>query len=532
MSIFSQVETSKVKSNTFDLTHDVKLSTQFGKLTPICIQETMPGDRFDIQGSALVRLAPMVAPVMHRASVYLHYFFVPNRILWPKWKDFITGGREGTDTSVHPHLLLDYSQSYMAEGQLPYYLGCPPNTDVNPSDNPKVNAFPFAAYNKIYNDYYRDQNFTPEIPEELKDGQNVAADFTSIKTRAWQHDYFTSALPWTQRGPEAMLPLGNEAAIVPQTPGNVMQFFKASDGTNINGFDTLNLDVNNGQLQHGVLPNPTNSGTDLGYVAVEDSHKVDLTSATAASINDLRRAVRLQEWLEKNARGGGRYNEVIKMHFATRVSDSRLQRAEFIGGSSSPIKFSEVLQTSGSDTSQTPTVPTPQGNMAGHGISVGGASKKSYFCEEHGWIIGILSVLPTTAYQQGLHRSLLRFDKFDYPWPSFAHIGEQGIQRQELYVETGNSNRVLTWGYTPRYSEMKFANNRVAGQFRTSLDTWHIGRKWTGLQPLNQQFIECRNVETDRIFAVTDPNLDKLWIQVLNQIKVSRRLPVFGTPYL
>jgi hypothetical protein len=239
------------------------------------------------------------------------------------------------------------------------------------------------------------------------------------------------------------------------------------------------------------------------------------------TINELRRAFRLQEWLEKNARGGTRYIENILAHFGVKSSDSRLQRPEYITGVKSPVVVSEVLQTGQSDT-------TPQGNMAGHGISVTSGRTGSYYCEEHGYIIGIMSVMPKTAYQQGIPKTFLKNDPLDYFWPSFAHIGEQEVQVQELYAYT--SNKENTFGYVPRYAEYKYMPSRVAGDFRTTLDYWHLGRIFDSEPSLNQDFIECTPSATSRIFAVEDPDAQKLYCHVLNKIKAVRPMPKYGTP--
>lgn len=533
MSIFSKVEKTRVKSNTFNLTHDRKLTCQFGEIIPCMAQEVIPGDKWSIKGNAMVRLAPMVAPVMHRANIYMHYFFVPNRILWDNWESFITGGVDGNDTSVHPRI--PYIADDFVPGQLPDYFNIPTGDDVTSVNAVNINALPFAAYQKIFDDYFKDQNFnTDTIQTKVVDGDNTALALTAKRTRAWRHDYFTSALPWTQRGPEALLPLGQTAPLLPieDANGDVLQFMKAQDGSNVNGWDDVMQDTLTGQIQYGLHQNPPGAGTNLGYVAVEDSHEVDLTSATASSINDLRRAFRLQEFLEKNARGGSRYIEQMQAHFGVQSSDKRLQRAEYIGGVQGPIKFSEVLQTSGTSQSATPYTDTPQGNMAGHGIGVMGSTNMKYYAEEHGWVIGVLSALPDTAYQQGIPKQMYKIDKFDYAFPSFAHIGEQPILNQEVYLQSNPGNNQNTWGYVPRYSEYKFANNTVHGDFRTSLDFWHMGRKFDSLPALNNDFIEMDWTEVERIFAVEGLLNAPLWIQVLNEVKVSRKLPIFGTPYI
>lgn len=529
MNIFNQVQQTRVKSNKFNLTHDVKLSTNFGDLTPVMAIDTLPGDRFKIGGNALVRLAPLTAPVMHRADVYMHYFFVPNRLVWPNWEDFITGGTDGTLQPVHPNI--KHNPFNVDNGTLNDYLGLPTSSDTTANTDITTNALPFACYQKIYEDYFIDQNFDLATPvvSELTDGDNSAnTTLFTLRKRAWEHDYFTSALPWTQRGPEVLLPMQGTADLIVKdnTGGNgtVQDWYKFDGTKSTLGDSTINRSFsgsNNIYIDDSVNP------TETGYFNTQETHMVDLSSATSSSIEDLRRAFRLQEWLEKNARGGSRYIEQMRSHFGVVSDDARLQRAEYIGGFKSPIKFSEVLQTSASG-SDVQEFTTPQGNMAGHGISVGGSQKFNYTCKEHGYIIGLLSALPKTAYQNGVPKHFLRSDKFDYAFPSFAHIGEQEIQNVEVFVQPTDNGE--TWGYTPRYAEYKFQNNRVAGDFRGNLDFWHMGRKWTSLPALNQDFIQCNNDEVDRVFAIDDPTVHKLWIQCLNEVKVSRKLPIFGTP--
>lgn len=509
--IFNSIQLKKPNRNFFDLTHDVKLSTNMGQLTPILTLECVPGDKFDISCESIIRLAPMVAPVMHRMDVTMHYFFVPNRILWPNWEKFITnnGTAGGTgDDIVAPYI--NYSTYWdAASHEIPKfldYLGVPPNI-VDGNTGANISALPIAAYNCIYNEYYRDQNLIDPIDYKLNDGNNFAkynADLDQLKLRlrAWEHDYFTASLPFAQKGQAVDIPLG-------QIKENAPIYRDTTSG-----------------------PTPTTlTGTPYSVVVPgsnSETTSTDLFAATGGleteptTINDLRRAYRLQEWLEKNARGGTRYIESILSHFGVKSSDARLQRPEYITGVKSPIVISEVLNTSGT------VDQLPQGNMAGHGIGVTSGRAGSYYCEEHGYIIGIMSVMPKTAYQQGIPRTFLKLDPLDYFWPSFANIGEQEVQVQELYAYTNNS--VDTFGYVPRYAEYKYMPSRVAGEFRSSLDYWHLGRIFDSEPTLSKDFIECAPVETNRIFAVEDPATDHLYCHVLNKIKAVRPMPKYGTP--
>ncbi len=519
MGIFNQIENERIKKNTFDLSHSKKLSGKIGNLIPIMTMDLVPGDSVTVQPNVMLRFAPLIAPVMHRVNVFIHYYFVPNRIVWKDWENFITGGEDGLDNTVWAHV--KHSPSNYTAGTLPDYMGLPIDTDeVNGTSSANVSSMPFAMYQKIWNEYYRDQALQEKVVDTVPAGEMIgqdAQDIRQLKKRAWQHDYFTSALPWTQKGPEAMLPLGTEAPVVAynETLKNPQQ--ARLTGTSApTGPGSVDID----------LSSLLTDGTNFSYIDLMNSHYADLSNATAASINDLRRAFKLQEWLEKNARGGSRYIEFIKIHFGVDSSDKRLQRPEFIGGMKTPVKISEVLQTSNNDTQD-----TPQGNMAGHAISVGGGDSFNYRAEEHGYIIGIMSIMPLSAYQQGIPRHWSREDNLSYYFKEFAHIGEQPIYNKEL-VQSGDPDwNDEVFGYTPRFAEYKFQNNTVHGDFKNTLDFWHMGRKFATEPALNSDFIECDYTEIDRIFAVQDGS-DNMWVQILNTVKANRPMPIFGTPHI
>lgn len=518
--VFTTVENKVPSRNYFDLTHDVKFSARFGELIPVCCVEAIPGDRFKIGAEGLTRFQPLRTPAMHRFDWTIHYFFVPNRILWPNWEKFISP-ENGVATNAHP--TLEIAMDSDSFPRLANFMGLPHSGTGTPGAPPmEVNALPFAAYQKIFSDYYRDQNLQTGFGKEfteLVDGLNSFI-YLDMQYRAWEHDYFTSCLPFAQKGAPVEIPITGEVVLNPNLTGAAGKFVDPNTG--------IVTDIGD-VLQSGVVPNGavTINGNDQIY----DPNGSLVIDGATSTINDLRRAYALQEWLEKNARGGTRYTESIRMHFGVTSSDARLQRAEYITGVKSPIIISEVLNTTGIDGE------LPQGNMAGHGVGTISGGGKSFFCEEHGWIMGIMSIMPKTAYMQGVHKKFLRRSTLDYPWPSFAHIGEQEVQRQEVYYNEidGVNNGVNddTFGYLPRYSEYRFEQNRVMTDLRDTLLDWHAGRKFATNPTLSEAFITTAGTApetTDRLFAVSTDVADPLICVVLNKIHAVRPFPYFGTP--
>lgn len=516
MKLFDKIRLGAPRLNKFDLSHERKFSLKMGELIPVYVQDVVPGDKFRVSSEVFMRFAPMLAPVMHRINVFVHYFFVPNRLVWNEWEDFITGGPEGTLSPVHPFVRYkEATKGNFVFGQLADYMGFPcrdlPVAVLNEVD---VNALPFRAYQLIWNEYFRDQNLQDPIDFDKGSGEDTTTNaIMAIRNRCWEKDYLTSALPWAQRGGEVLMPF--EADV---------NYRETTRVTNSDGTGPTPGDINAG-VPSGVWSDLRDSaGNDI----VVDN--IESISNGSTTINELRRSVRLQEWLEKNARGGARYIEQILSHFGVVSSDARLQRPEYLGGGKSPVVISEVLSTVNE-----PSDDLPQGNMAGHGISIGRTNEFKKRFEEHGYVIGLMSVLPRTAYQDGIPRHLSRADKFDYYWPEFANIGEQAVLNKEVYFDASTSWPEPfngTFGYQSRYAEYKYGMSTVHGEFRNSLNYWHLGRLFAGQPSLNENFVAVQPGDQDRIFAAMTESGENLWCQLYNKVDALRPMPYFGTPTL
>ena len=499
--IFENVRLKSPKYSAFDMSHDVKMSLNMGKLYPIFHEEIVPGDQFSCNSEVFMRMAPMIAPIMHKVDVYVHWFFVPNRIIWDQWEDFITGGKLGDQVISVPQCYLGSHAS--AVGKLPDYFGLP----TGMADSTLINALPFRAYAEIYNEYYRDQNLSDPIDYTLANWGFSNGPWCDILSRAWEKDYFTSALPWTQRGPEVLAPIAGSFS--PQYEDTSL--VREDDGT-VPAAGDLNTDAV-GDM--GI--------TGSGAGRIENLSDPQTVTGVEMDIRELRRSARLQEFFEKAARFGSRYKEQLLGYFGVRSSDARLDRPEYLGGGKQPMVVSEVLNTSA-------TATEPQGNMAGHGVTVGGKNSFKKKFEEHGHCIAIMSVLPRTAYQQGIHRYFTRDDRFDYYWPEFANIGEQEVFNYEIYQAPATVGlQPGTFGYQQRYAEYKQKSGRVCGDFRTTLDNWHMGRIFSSAPSLNEAFV--MSDPTDRIFAVTGGS-DELYCHVYHSVKARRPMPYFSDPRL
>lgn len=565
--IFTQTQNTHLKSNVFTLPHSRKLSLKFGQLVPILVMPTVPGDEISLDVSQMLRFQPILAPVMHRISVYTHYYWVPYRQLWKHWDKFMTEPmpddvldpeipeipRFNIGPADSPVNLLEVSA-----GDLGDHLGLP---ITNPAEAPHmasgleipVSILPFLAYQKIIKDFYRDQNLEPPSPDDtdpdyyynqslwpleeyghagghvtlsglISEGGEQTEAFmefmTTLRYRARHHDYFTSALPFAQKADPVLIPLGTTAPIDYVSGGQPANLRYNTDGTTYNGHGIGDVGFNNlGQ----VIGDPGGM-QDLLDIDNSENLQVNLTQATAASITDLRTAFQLEKYYETDARSGSRYFESIKAHFGVHIPDGNLLRPRYLGGGSNPVVISEVLQTS-SATSE----PTPQGNMSGHAISAGKSAGFKTRVNDHGLIIGIMSVMPKNSYQQGIPREFTKFDKFDYFTSEFQNIGEQPIYNKEIFAQALPVDDEV-FGYIPRYSEYKYIPDTVHGVFKTTYDFWHGGLIMSSLPGLNKDFIKMNPDQISRIFSVVDPDAEQLLCFVNHNIKARRKMQYFGTP--
>lgn len=513
LNFMNSVPVKAPKQSVFDLTHDVKLSANMGYLIPTMVMDCVPGDKVMINQEALLRFAPLISPMYHRVSVTFHTWAVPYRILWPNWENYITETKIGSPTPVLPAFpfvkILANGTNYTP---LMDYLGIPDPTLVTGGVDEDVSAMRFAAYQCIYNGFYRDQNLIADVRNGddywLGDGNNGSTTMLGlIRKRSWEHDYFTSNLPFAQKG---------EAVDIPLAPVQDVSVYSRPEADFPLGFTDWDVISSANNLQTPVHDTPDVSDSSL-YA------NTSTLSSQATTINELRLAFQLQKYLEKAARSGTRLVEWIKGMFDETLPDYTAQRPQYIGGLKSPVQISEVLNTTGT------VGELPQGNMSGRGISVSNGNNGMYHAREHCVIMTLMSVMPETAYQQGIEREWSKInDPKDFLNPLFAHLGEQETKKRELmgFSATGDE----TFGYLPRYAEYRTIPSRVAGDFRTTLDYWTMSRIFAAdYDPsLNKDFIECD--ATHRVFADTDPADQKLYVHVLNKVRAVRPLPKYGTP--
>lgn len=492
--IFDTIRPAKVYKTAFDLSHEKKLSMEMGKLIPVLCQEVVPGDTFKINTQSLIRFAPLVSPVMHKINAYIHYFYIPNRILWDDWKDFIVGKPVLTVPSQ--------TLTNVTAGSIADYLGFPVGSWTDADED--VNTMAFRAYFAIWNEFYRDQNLQSEVDiSTLEDDYPVIGAVEPLK-RAWNKDYFTSALPSAQYGS----PVQMSADVYYDQLGTK---YRATGGSSPTGAASFSTITGGSGLRGASVPAENTIAENIEEILID--------------VNELRRATRLQRFLERNLQAGSRYIEHLLAHWGVRSSDARLHRPEYIGGGKSPVLISEVLNNTGSDDANA----HPVGSMAGHGINVGSTNQAFKYCEEHGYIMGIMSVMPDTAYFQGLPKQFSRLTYLDYYFPEFATLGEQAVPLKELYLMTDPEKNATTFGYQARYAEYKYAPSSVHGEFRDSLEHWHYSRKFGSQPALNEAFIQYDG--DNRIFAVPSEK-EHLYVQLYHNIVAKRPMPYYHDPSL
>lgn len=498
----------------FDRTHDVKGPIDLGKMYPVLHEEIMPGDTFSDVSELMIRMQPMIRPIMSEMTAYLRVFFVRDWTIMDKFDEMISMGPDGESDVTVPMNPAKYT---VEEGGVWDWL------NVNPGvySEGQFSMLPLRAYNKVYNDWYRPQN---QVPDE------VDLDDNTMKYTTWERDLVTQTLPFVQRGPQVVMPLGTTAPVVGNGVSPRWQAHGVPD-TYFNG--TLSASNYGTQTGNGFIVQFSEKAEETGLT-------VDLSNAAGIPINDWRNYLQVQSWMELNALGGVRYPELVLAHFGVVTPDARVERAEYLGSMKVPIIVSEVLQTG-----QT-TEDSPQGNMAGHGI---GANSRGLFRRsftEHGWLIGILTVVPKSGYQQGIPLEYQRESALDFPWPLFTRLGLRDMPIKTLFtgaylkdgevVSPGTTGAVWTpvenpeetFGYYTIYDELRYKTNSVHGKFRSDMSFWHLNRIFKDKPVLSKEFVEC-HPQTERVMAV--PSQEDATVQILHRLTGYRELPKNPTPW-
>ena len=531
---FSQIPRANIQRSSFDRSHGVKTTFDAGYLVPVFVDEVLPGDTFNLSANLFCRLSTPIVPFMDNLYLDSFWFYVPSRILWEHFENFM-GQRDDPDSSTD-YLVPTITQTNVSTGTLWDYFGLP--TNVNAALT--VNALPFRAYYRIYDEWFRDENLINSSQAGLYvgDGPDSSQGFGEysenaggwILSRCKRHDYFTSALPWPQKGPGVDIPLVGNAQVIAD-PSNTALILTNSKGQNLN----IGIQAD-GYLQPqlisgstGNIGDPVNGGrlqNDYTAYGYKSGLLADMSNVSAVTINSLRQAFQLQKFYERDARGGTRYKEILLSHFGVVSPDARLDRPEYLGGSSTRIAIKPVEQNSATDST------SPQGNLAAYGVAGDNYHGFTKSFVEHGYIVGLVSVRADLNYQQGINRLWSREVREDFYWPVFAHLGEQAILNKEIYAQgTEADNEVF--GYQERYAEYRYKPSMITGKFRSSdpqsLDVWHLAQDFESLPTLSQQFID-EHPPVERVLAVTSE--PQFLLDAWFDLKCVRPMPVYGVPGL
>ncbi len=531
--VFSKVPTATIPRSQFNRSHTHKTTFDAGFLVPMYVDEILPGDTFNLNVTIFARLATPIYPIMDNMYLDVFFFFVPNRLVWDNWQKFCG---EQTDPADSISFTIPQSQSGSggAALELRDYMGIPVG-----KSNTDINALPLRAYNLIWNEWFRDQNLQDSVTVAKDDGPDDYAEHRFLLQRGKRHDYFTSSLPWPQKQTASVsLPLGTSAPV--DFTLTVHPSFNIGSATDkgllrdpAGSSDRITWEGGDPGAA-GTTPAEWNSVTNLGFTAV-----TDLTGATAATINAIREAFQIQKLLERDARGGTRYVELVKSHFGVTSPDARLQRPEYLGGGTIPVIISQVAQTAQSTTAGGWDT-TPGGSLRAFGTAAGGGMGFIKSFVEHGYVIGLVSARADLTYQEGLHKMWSRSTRYDFYWPAFANLGEQAVLNQEIFFDDDDAggappadNNSKVWGYQERWAEYRYAPSKITGQFRsahgTTLDAWHLAQEFSTLPVLGDTFIKD-TPPVDRVIAV--PAEPHFIFDSYFQIKCARPMPVYSIPGL
>lgn len=567
---FSQIPNSPIQRSVFDRSHDYKTTMDAGLLIPFFVDEVLPGDTFKLRVNAFVRMNTLIAPFMDNVFMDTFFFFVPTRLVWDNWQRFCGEQKNPGDSTDFLIPSLSGTNTFV-NGTIFDYMGLPTGVSLDPANTP-INALPFRAYNLIYNEWFRDENLIDSIPVLTNDGPDPVSNYT-LRKRGKRHDYFTSALPWPQKGPSVEVGLSGNAPVKGFDQSSSWYFgspnasnpdgYLAGIGTKYNGpdsdnyvsgwinqnmFSTPNLGPgvlfeNLGSFgnQPLVIQDPNHDlnqhritgifGKDFSFTGAltpqtPNSVYADLSGVNAITINDLRQAFQIQKFYEKWARGGSRYTETLRVMFNVISPDARLQRPEYLGGTHSRVNVVPTAQTSSTDS------VSPQSNLSAFGVLGDSAHGFNKSFVEHGYVLGLVCLRADITYQQGLNRMWSRRQLFDFYWPTLAHLGEQVVYNKEIYAQgTADDNGVF--GYQERYAEYRYKPSMITGKLRSTdaqtLDVWHLAQKFETLPKLNQDFIE-ENPPINRVIAVQ--NEPQFFADFWFDLKTSRPMPVYSVPGL